>query len=266
MPDILAGLIVFAADEITPDNPMAQLIVPMGILAFLGSTYLLLRSNLGTKRAYYVLGTCLFGFLFVLSLFWGFGAPGTPQATGPTNLPGQAPDALQAKWVPFAQDSLLADREDLEVVKAYPEGFVEGGWPPDMEAEEGGEGNLIDQGVGELANFLAAEAAGQQIQATWAAETVSYAEAPGTAFPIVAVTFRETDEALQPVPDGATYTGFAYYDAGNRLLPSYVFIVLSLIGLLLHGWLLDRDERLEKRRRAALREQAAEGEKVPAGA
>lgn len=267
MPDILAGLIVFAADEISPDSAMAQLIVPLGIIAFLGSTYLLLRSNLGTRRAYYVLATCLFAFMFIMSLFWGFGAPGTPQATGPTNLPGQVPDALQSKWVPFAQDSRLAARQDLQVVQQYPEGFVQDGWPSDFEAEEGQEGNLVDQGVDEITNFFSSDAAGQQIEAVWDVESVSYAEAPGTGYPILAITYRETDEALQPIPDGQTYTAFGYYDAGNPLLPSYVFIVLSLLGLLLHGWLLDRDERMEKRRIAAAREsQVAERQKVTADA
>lgn len=267
MLDNLAGLIVFAADEIPPDNPMAQLVFPLGVLAFLGTTYLLLRSNLGTRRAYYVLGTCVFGFLLIMSLFWGFGAPGTPQATGPTKLPGQVQDALLPKWVPFAQDSLLADREDLQIVKQFPEGFTEDGWPAEMEAEEGDEGNLVDQGIDDIQGFFASGDAGQQVEETWAVESAYYAEAPGTGYPVLAVTYIETDEALEPDPDGETYTAFGYFDAGNPLLPSYILIGLSLLGLLLHGWLLDRDERAEKRRLAAAREgQAVEREPVPAEA
>lgn len=266
MDTLAAGLIVFAAEQIPADSAMAKLIVPLGLLAFLGTTYLLLRSNLGTRRAYYVLATCLFAFMFVMSLFWGFGAPGTPQATGPTNLPGQQPDALLAKWVPFAQDSTLADRSDLEIVKQYPEGFEEEGWPGEMQAEEGDDANLIDQGIDEIQQFFASEEAGGQVEETWAVESAAYAEAPGTGYPLLAVTYIETDEALEPVADGDTYTAFGYYDEGNALLPSFIFMVASLILLLLHAWLLDRDERLERRRLAAARErQVAEREPVPAG-
>ncbi len=252
-------LLLFAADEIPPSNPLAQLAAPLGIVFFLGSTYILLRSNLGTARAYYHLGTALFGFLFLMSLFWGFGAPGTPQATGPTNLPGQPADALQAKWVPFAQDSLLADRNDLSFVKEYPEGFEEGGWPASFE-------DTVEQGVGDSQSFFANETAGSVIEATWSPETVSYAVS-SSGLPVIAIEFVAVDEALQPDPDAGSYVAFAFFDEGNVLLPSLVFVAIALVLFLLHAWLLDRSERMERREIAAIREgAAAEREKVPANA
>jgi uncharacterized membrane protein len=255
---LFSEILVLAADEIPPSNPLAQLATPLGILFFLGSTYLLLRSNLGTARAYHMLGTALFGFLLLMSLFWAFGAPGTPQATGPTNLPGQQADALQPKWVPFAQDSLLADRQDLSVVKGYPEGFEVDAWPADFQ-------DLIDQGVGDLQSFFAAETAGGVIGAAWAPETVAYTET-STGFPLIAVEFVETDEALQPVPDGQTYVAFGYFDAGSPLLPALIFALISLILFLIHAWLLDRSERLERRELEAARGTAEEPDRVPANA
>ncbi len=253
----MVDLIVFAADEIPPDTVLAQLILPLSILVFLGSTYLLMRSNLGTARAYYVLGTCLFGFLFIMSLFWGFGAPGTPQATGPQNLPGQPLDELQEKWVAFAQDSLLADRPDLAIVREYPEGFVEEGWPADFE-------ETADTGVNEIQDFFASEAAGEQVTALWEPETVSYAVTERTGLPVLAIEFREIDEEGEPTDE--TYLGFGFWDEGAPLLPSYIFMGLSLVGLLLHGWLLDRSERMERRRRRADAAAVdAEPERVPAG-
>jgi hypothetical protein len=252
----MIDLIVVAADEIPPDSIMAQLVVPIGILAFLGSIYLLLRSNLGTGRAYYVLGTCLFAFLFIMSIFWGFGAPGTPQATGPQNLPGQPLDELIPKWVPFAQDSLLADREDLSIVKDYPEGFTEEGWPADFE-------ETVDSGVDDIQGFFASDEAGQQVGDLWVPEVITYAEAPGTGLPILGIEFRAVDEEGEPGEE--TYTAFGFWDEGAPLLPSYIFMGISFLGLILHGWLLDRDERME-RRRAARPAAEAEPERVPAGA
>ena len=244
-------LLVLAADEIPPTEPLAQLAVPLGVLIFLGSIYLLLRSNLGTARGYYVFGTSLFGFLFLISLFWGFGAPGTPQATGPTNLPGQPADALQAKWIPFAQDSRLADRSDLAVVKSHPEGFTEDGWPEDEQEN-------IELGISEALNFFSSEAAGQVIAATATAQTVSYARTD-TGFPLIAIEFAPDDGGE---PDLAV----SYFDAGSPLLPSIIVMVASLVLFVLHAFLLDRSEVRERRELEAARAAAAgETERVPAG-
>jgi hypothetical protein len=250
-------LILLAADEIPADSILAQLATPLGILFFIGSTYLLLRSNLGTARAYYMLGTAFFGFMFLMSLFWAFGAPGTPQATGPTNLPGQPADALQPKWIPFAQDSLLADRADLSVVKNYPEGFTEEGWPADQ-------ADRIDNGVGELVNFFSSDTAGSPIEATWAPETVSYLRTD-TGFPLIAVEFYPVDEALQPMLDTEPYVAFGYFDQGNPLLPALIFALISFVLLIVHGWLLDRSERLERRDLEAM-SSPPERERVPVDA
>lgn len=251
-------LLLLAADEIPPSNPLAQLATPLGILFFIGSTYLLLRSNLGTARGYYVLGTALFGFLFLMSLFWGFGAPGTPQATGPTNLPGQPADALQAKWIPFAQDSTLADRSDLSVVKGFPEGFTPDAWDADDQ-------DTIDQGVNEIQTFFSSSTAGQPIGSTDVVESIGYTETT-TGFPLIAVEFVPVDENLQPVAGAEPYVAFGYFDAGQPLLPSFIFAFISLVLFLLHAWLLDRSERMERRELEAARAVTPEAERVPANA
>ena len=252
----MVDLIVLAADEIPADSIMAQLIVPIGILAFFGSTYLLMRSNLGTARAYYVLATCFFGFMLIFSMFWGFGAPGTPQATGPRNLPGQTQDALVPKWVPFAEDSRLAERPDLSIVREFPEGFEEEGWPADFD-------ETAESGVNDIQSFFASEDAGQQVGDLWIPEFVAYTQTD-TGLPLLGVEFRAVDAEGEPIEE--TYTAFGFWDQGAQLLPSYIFMFLSLVGLLLHGWLLDRSERLERRRVAAESEATVEREKVPAGA
>ncbi|MGI8874460.1 MAG: hypothetical protein ACR2KP_09050 [Egibacteraceae bacterium] len=261
------GLWVLAAEGIPASSPLAQLATPLGILIFLGATLLLLRSNLGTKRGYLVLATSFFGFMFLLGLFWAYGAPGTPQAVGPTNLPGQQPNALQAKWIPFAGDATLADRGDLSVSKSYPEGFevsavTDGGFQLQGVDEE--LQSTIETGVDETRNFFSSEVTGEPIEATWVPEEVGYAET-ATGFPLIGITFRAVDDALQPDPDGETYTAFAYFDAGSPLLPAQLIAGLALLLFVLHAWLLDRDERLERRELETVDEQA-EPEKVPANA
>lgn len=259
---------VLAAEGIPASSPLTQMTTPLAILIFLGSTYMLLRSNLGTKRGYLVLSTSLFGFLMLFSLFWAYGAPGTPQATGPTNLPGQASDEIQPKWVPFAADSLLIERGDLSFARQYPEGFEAGevtddGFVfPSVSPELTGN---IQTGVEETTNFFSSEAAGEVIESTWVIQDIGYAQTD-TGFPLVGLTFQEVDEGLQPVADGETVTAFAYFDAGTPLLPAQLIFLGSLLLFVLHAWLLDRDERLERTALREAREEPAEADPVPARA
>ena len=75
---------VAAAEEfVPPDDWRGVIALPAGIIIFFGGIFMLLKSNLGTRRAYLVEASTFFGFMLILSLFWGFGAPGTPRNTGP---------------------------------------------------------------------------------------------------------------------------------------------------------------------------------------
>jgi hypothetical protein len=168
-------LAVAAAEEyVAPDDWRGVVALPAAIIIFFGAVFLLLKSNLGTRRAYLVEATCFFGFMTILSLFWGLGAPGTPQFTGPQTLPGQAADYYTPKWVAFASDSTLADQR-FPIVKQYPEGFrEEGGGGGGEAAAEGGEAETgqadtegaDDAAIGgaeELGNFFREERGGAQL-------------------------------------------------------------------------------------------------------
>lgn len=248
MTAIQLGLTLLAAvneEFIPPTDWRARIALPAGILIFFGSVYLLLRSNLGTRRAYLVEASAFFAFMLVYSLFWLTGAPGTPRYTGPQNLPGQSQDYYVTKWVPFAPDSLLADRE-FEAVKSFPEGF--GAVPEDFQER-------ADEGAGDIQEFFAVERNSVQLVGEdWEVQEIAYNPNVG-GDPVIAVTMA--------APEGEeTYTAFAYFDAGAPWIPSVVFVVLSLIGFVLHTALLAWDENQE--RRAAEAEQAEEPEKVPA--
>lgn len=270
----MSGMWVIAAEGIPASSPLAQLSVPLGVLVFIGSTYLLLRSNLGTKRAYLVLATSLFGFLMLFSLFWAYGAPGTPQATGPTNLPGQPSDELQPKWVPFAQDSLLAERDDLSLVRQFPEGFTMG------EVDEDGAVTVdglsaeavsnVEAGIDDAQSFFAGDDAGQQIGESDIATQVGHATSPDGDTVIGVVYNAVDDESMEVIAEGedghAEYTGFAFFDEGAPLLPAQLAAGIFLVLFALHAFLLDRDEQQVKRELAGIDQPENEPEKVPANA
>ncbi len=97
------------AEGLSGDHIASKLAVPLGIVIFCGSVYALLWSNYGAKKGALIYGTALGGFCFMLGIFWWFGAPGTPVATGLQNFPGQANDAYTAKWYPFEPGSERAE-------------------------------------------------------------------------------------------------------------------------------------------------------------
>jgi hypothetical protein len=238
--EVLLDLAILASEEFVPPNDWrAQIAFPVGALFLLGGVYLLLRSNLGTRRAYFVWATSFFGFMLLISLFWAFGGPGTPMYTGPQNLPGQPIDYYQPKWVPFAEDSVVAEQPAYQAVQGFPDTF---GPVPD------GQASLAEDGAGPIQDFFASDAAGAQVGEGWIAEETWYAEAENGR-PMIAVQYTEPleDAPLEPDPDGESYVAFGFYQSGNLMFPNLVFIVLSLIGFVLHMLLLGWDERQERR-------------------
>ncbi len=102
---------IFLAVEsaIPPDHPASILAIPLGILFFVGSIYLLLWSNYGAKKALAMTGVAWFGFAAVLGIFWWFGVPGIPPGLGINHLPGQPTDQYVPQWYPFEEGSERAE-------------------------------------------------------------------------------------------------------------------------------------------------------------
>ncbi len=277
-------VIPLAAEFVPPESIWAQLSAPLGILVFFGSTYLLLRSNLGTKRGYLVLATVFFGFISLFSLFWTYGGMGSDEASGPRQLPGQPIGELEPGWVPFAQDArLVEERPELQAVQDFPEGF---------EVVEGDDGDaildeiegmvdeetldLLDEAVGDLRNFFADEevfseglgplddeAGIDQLGDLDEPVEIGWTEVEGTL--LVAITYAEFDEQeFELVEDGYAYTAFGFYDEGALQLPGLAMAAIAFVLFVLHAWLLDRDERLERRAQQEL-EELEEAPRVPAG-
>jgi hypothetical protein len=90
---------------IPADHPAAWLAVPLGIVFFVGSCYLLLWSNYGAKKAAAITGVAWFGFSFIIGVFWWFGGPGIPAGLGISHLPGQGNDHYSSSWYAFEAGS-----------------------------------------------------------------------------------------------------------------------------------------------------------------
>ncbi|MGH8906765.1 MAG: hypothetical protein ACRD0K_09670 [Egibacteraceae bacterium] len=274
---VLAALV--PEGHIAPSDPRSKLAVPVGILVFVGGVYLLLRSNLGTRRGYLVLGVSLWGFTTVFASMWAFGAPGTLPGGGPLNLPGQQIDEYEPQWKAFAADSAIAADPRYDIVADYPQGF--GPVPADFQ-------DRAALGSNEVRNFFSgfgdASPYTNIVGPTWAALTdrIGYAVSDGDpAFPILAVPYVPTYQ-LAPVEGGAqpllTVDGappaadggnvapagsrvgdpvagaapvllFGYFDRGSPLFPSYVVFGVILGLFVLHVALLAHDEKRERRER-----------------
>lgn len=93
------------AEGIPADHIAAKIAVPIAIVIFCGSVYMLLWSNYGAKKGALIYTTAFFGFTMMLGVFWWFGAPGTPTATGLQNFPGQPGETYQSQWYAFEPES-----------------------------------------------------------------------------------------------------------------------------------------------------------------
>jgi hypothetical protein len=284
----ISDLLVLATEGGIPtSNPWSKLALPLGILIFVGSVYLLIRSNLGTRRGYLVMSTSLWGFSLLLSLFWAFGAPGTPPNTGPQNLPGQELDEYQPVWVAFAPDSTVATAEGspYAAVSSYPDGFDE--VPADFE----GTAALGVQNTQSFFSSLAGLEGTDEAYFDVLTGTEEVVEGPlyleaENGRPMIGVTFGTTcqfgldgaaADALPPFCEGlevgdlipadaqladgnpalATTTLFAFYDAGAPYFPSLLMIGIFAVLFGLHLLLLARDETRERREAEQVAEEDA---------
>lgn len=107
-------LTLLLAEGLSPDHIAADIAVPLALLIFSGSVFALLWSNHGAKKGGLIYGVAFFGFMGFLGVFWWFGAPGTPVATGLKNFPGQAADAYQPEWYPFEAESERSEFFDAD--------------------------------------------------------------------------------------------------------------------------------------------------------
>lgn len=283
IPDLL--ILATEAGHVSPDHIAAKLAVPIGIVIFVGSVFALLWSNYGAKKGALIYATALFGFTTMLGVFWWFGAPGTPVATGLQTFPGQSPDTYLGKWFAFEPGS---DRAEFFPATNDPSSFLAIGEyigepdATDQELEddpmasfvrgdlEQATSKMIEQffpvdesggpRLGAERRTAINEAAGTPAPGEERADpflTVEQASAPrvvdsngtrvaATELKIVA-SFIDTDTLERRTVDVDQGTWFAFKDPGALWFPSAVWTGVSLVLFVLSLMALDRLEMREKR-------------------
>jgi hypothetical protein len=222
-------------------------------LALVGSIYMLLASNFGARVGYLITATSLFAFLIILSLLWLIGAPGTTTATGPR---GREP-----AWIPFMSTSDVARLDFPREVADFPGT----GWDERRTVYPGridSRGEL--QGVRTtittaLANEALVQGTGPTDEDDWAFRPPGRALTPAEeAIPEATIRYRQEGNRLLfgvTIPATSEHrevTVFAFRDKGLVYLTALMFLVVSLVGFVLHLWLLARHERKQVARDAEL--------------
>lgn len=211
---------------IPANHPASWLAVPLGIVFFMGSCYLLLWSNYGAKKGAAITGVAWFGFSALIGVFWWFGGPGIPAGLGISHLPGQPNDHYSSSWYAFEGGSERAEYfpsinnlnefvsleeyagvagEDIEVVQGDPKfadisGSVSQGVDRMRDQFLPIDDNGVAQiGVGRRETFEADAAAGQPAEAVrrnqpfYSAQAVSdprVIDDPATGLLIASVEFQ----------------------------------------------------------------------------
>ncbi len=214
------------------DNTFVQgtLVVVMAFLVFGGSIWVLTAAVFGVRMGYLVTATSLFAFMIILSALWTFGAPGTPRYLGPKgDLPA---------WVAVGEGLDL--RSSTIPVERYPNE------PWRTSEEERSLAAEVEPATLAFQEFLAEEASaelrGQGIDGEITPEE----------FQIEDLRFAEVEETPVAAARGFAAGGgpevlvVGYKDQGNEPLPSYLFLIASLIGFGIHLPFLDRAERRRK--------------------
>jgi hypothetical protein len=235
----------------------------IAVLALIGSIYVLLWSNLGARLGYLVLMVSLFAWMIIMSGIWLFGAPGTTTSTGP-----RGPEPA---WVPFTTDSAAAG-DFKDAIASFPSK----GWDVLTETGKVYPGKIDAKGEFEnvrsaVRNAEAALALKQELTKKFKPEDWNFraSEIPPTTpdekdpkkFPAATVAYRQQGQTLlfgARIPATATHPEtlvFAYRDKGKVFLTALYFLIVSILGFILHLWLLGRTENKQREREAALTSQ-----------
>lgn len=216
---------------LTRTNIEGSLVVVAGFVLFGGATWLLTSAVMGVRLGYLVSATALFGFMVILSALWSFGAPGTPPFLGPK---GELPT-----WIALGAGQRLTS-PTYPVLDRYPgEPWASPEERPSLTAE-------VEAATLAFQEFLAEEAQrelrregieGEVALEEFEVTNLEFTEVDGT--PLVAARAFASG-------GGPEVMAFAYKDPGNESVPSYLFLVASVIGFAAHLPFLDRAERRRK--------------------
>jgi hypothetical protein len=210
------------------------LALAIAVLLLPGSVIMLLSANFGVLKGYLIGGAAFFGFVFVLSLIWTFGLPGTPALTGPKGT--------DPSFKPFAQNSATATK--YPVVQQF-QGGAGNGWKEEPAEPVGGAKLPADQETlrGDLETAKQAvvqtlitdtnknvKDSSKELDVTNLDQKVFYANQNGTELVAVVVTGKEppAGSGLEK-PGFAPKTFFSFRDPGAPYVPSLLVMGISLV-------------------------------------
>jgi hypothetical protein len=205
-----------------------------GVLLLPGSVIMLLSANFGALKGYLIGAAAFWGFVFVLTVIWVFGLPGTPALTGPK---GTDPSFKQ-----FSVNSPVAARYDA--VKQF-QGQATNGWKEEPAEPVGGAKLPADQET-LRADLETAKQAVQQtvitdfnknvkqsskeLDVTNIDAKVFYTTQKGTELAAVVITGKEPPKGSGlEKPTFAPKMFFAYRDPGAPYVPSLIVMGISLV-------------------------------------
>ncbi len=237
------------------------LTVIMGFLLFVGSVYVLLAAVMGKKLGYLVLAVSFFGWMTLLSAIWAFGFYSQGLET-PVNL---GPKGVEPHWQPV-EGGYEAASATYPLADAYPGGE----WREPGEKEE----SSVDPVATSIKEFLAkqaneeagiepVEAVPEHASGTLETEAQKLEDQliESGQHMFIPEDFIVQDVRFATAEDGETslaaarafyqdggpeFTVVAYHDSGNVPIYSYIFLALSIVGLLAHLPFLDRVEAKRK--------------------
>jgi hypothetical protein len=232
------------------------LTIVAAVIFLMGSVFVLLQSFVGKKMAYLIEASAFFAWMLMLSLIWTFGF----WSQGPTLERFTGPQGAAAAWVPVAASvSGTQSNPYVGVTKDYPGGS----WTtatPGQEASRTEVISAVQQYLTNQANAAKGLPTTAPVPPQWGGPQPS----PGstnTAVPVTTDQFTVQNVMFTVAPNGKTplaaaqafYSGggpvitvFLYHDRGSVPIYSWIVLIISVVGLLIHVPLLDRTERKRK--------------------
>jgi hypothetical protein len=215
------------------------LVLAIAVLLLPGSVIMLLSANFGVLKGYLIGGAAFFGFVFVLTLIWTFGLPGTPALTGPKGT--------DPSFKPFAENSAVAAK--YSAVQQF-QGAAGNGWKEEPAEPVGGaklstadeklRADLETAKQTVVQTFIAdsnknVKDSSKELDVTNLDQKVFYTEQNGTELVAVVVSGKEppAGSGLEK-PGFAPKTFFSLRDPGAPYVPSLIVMAVSLLAFLGH--------------------------------
>ena len=246
---------IFCGPGITCSNIVGVITIVMAFVIFVGSIYLILAAVFGPRMGYLVVAVAFFGWMIILSGLW---VSGYFISQGPTTKKDLGPRGTEPHWQPIGVGVAVASPK-YPMVSKYPgKPWFQPTNPTDpRQASVGTVTTAVQEFMAERANqqlvSAGKEKASQAISnlggSTGVAPTALVQPADFTVNNVAFTPAGHTSLAAARVVyngGGPSLIVFAYHDSGDVPIFSYAFLVVSILGFLIHLPFLDRAERKRK--------------------